>query len=309
MLDDSTKKLDCHVSVITPENIQFEYALAGPFQRLPAFILDLVIRCVVLAVIVVAGTFFSVWLPLGSAMVSIAALIGFFLLSWFYGIFFESRFNGRTPGKMLFKLRTISTDGRPINLSQAALRNTIRLADMAAFLSLQLFSEDMPQAYVIPTFSFGLITMILSPRMQRLGDLAAGTMVVSERIHSSPWNIKPDDVRAYGLAELIPATFVVSSSMAQTLGLYMENRSRLGAARRNEVAKHLAKPLISEFELLADTGPDLLLCALYVRTFQSEQQQEEGRQQLRELNRPVRRPGQSGMPGSGKSGTPGKGNG
>ncbi len=281
MPHDTAPKLDCSTRVITPENIEFEYALAGPFQRLPAFLFDFVLRGLVLIGVLIMMGVFSAFLPVGGSFFFIVALLMFFGLSWFYGIYFETRYSGRTPGKMLFKLRVISVDGRPINGTQAALRNLLRLADMCVMLPFQVLDAEMPPAYVIPTLLVGLVVMTLTRRMQRLGDLAAGTMVVSEGRRSSPLNITPDDMRAFGLAELIPATFSASSTLAQSIGLYMENRRRLSPTRRHEIAKHLSEPLLRKFELLPDTSYDLLLCALYVRTFLSAEQQSQGRQQLR----------------------------
>ena len=153
-------KLDCHVRVITPENIEFEYALAGPFQRLPAFLLDLVIRAAALVGISIFFGTLSSWLPIGPSLITVATLLSFFALSWFYGIYFETRFNGRTLGKMLFRLRVLSADGRPINAVQAALRNLLRAADMGVLLSLQVFDPEAPPAYAIPTMIIGLVTMI-----------------------------------------------------------------------------------------------------------------------------------------------------
>lgn len=283
------EKFDCSVRVITPENIEFEYALAGPFQRLPAFLFDVLLRITTYCVIIFLMALLFSWIAIGSMIFGVAAFLLFFIFSWFYGIYFESRFNGRTPGKMIFRLRVISSDGRPINTVQAALRNLLRLADMNVLVSLQLFSPEAPPMFIIPTMSVGLVAMALTRRMQRLGDLAAGTMVVSEVGKRSPWNLQPDDLRAFGLAELIPATYPISSSLAQTVGMYMENRARFSPARRMEVAKHLSVPLIKKFELLPDTSPDLLLCALYVRIFLSEQQQQTGRERMRQNPAPAGR--------------------
>ncbi len=268
MLQPHPEKLDCFVRVITPENVEFEYALAGPFQRLPAFLFDVFIRLVAMFALLLVLMFTAPFIPLGGVFANVAILLTYFVLSWFYGVYFETRFNGRTLGKMLFKLRVISVDGRPINGIQAALRNLLRLADM------------------YPSPLVGLISMMFTSRSQRLGDLAANTMVVADRGRHSPWDIQPDDVRAFGLAELIPPTFVASQSLAQTVGMYMENRRRLPFLRRLDVAKHLAMPLIRKFELLHDTSPDLLLCAVYVRIFMSDVQQQQGLAQLRSKGAP-----------------------
>ena len=80
---------------------------------------------------------------------------------------------------------------------------------------------------------------------------------------------------------VIPASFVANYTMTQTIGMYMENRRKLPMSRRLELAKYLAGPLIKKFEMLPDTSPDLLLCALFVRIFMSEQQQSDGREKLR----------------------------
>ncbi len=289
MLASTNDKLDCFARVITPENIEFEYALAGPFQRLPAFLLDLALRALFLVGVLFALIAFSVFSLVGGSVIAIVMLLLFFLLSWFYGIYFETHFNGRTPGKMVMKLRVISVDGRPINATQAALRNLLRLADMCVLLPLRSLGEDGPMAYVIPTLSVGFVCMALTRRMQRLGDLAAGTMVISEAQTSSLRLMTPEDPRAYGLAELIPATFSANHSLAQAIGHYMENRGRLSPMRRSEVSKHLAEPLLERFELLPDTSSDLLLCALYTRIFLSAEEQALGLERMRAGNVSTRR--------------------
>jgi uncharacterized RDD family membrane protein YckC len=265
MLYPNQEKIDCFVSVITPENVEFEYALAGPFQRLPAFLFDVVVRYIFLAVLFMTLLFFSSFFAgFGQVAWLVTVLLVTFLVNWFYGAYLETRFNGQTFGKMVFKLRVISVDGRPINGVQAALRNLLRFAD------------------VYPTPLSGLLCTTMTDRFQRIGDLAAGTMVVVERPAATPFDIQPEDSRAFGLAELIPPTFVANYAMAQTIGLYVENRNRLPVVRRMEISSKLAGPLINKFGLLADTSPDLLLCAIYVKIFMSEQQQMAGRELMRQ---------------------------
>ena len=292
LFDPKTEKLDCHARVITPENIAFEYALAGPFKRLPAFLLDVAIRTTAFGLVSTAIGILMGLSGLGGVFGSVyvfLVLVGYFLVSWFYGIYFETYFNGRTPGKMIMKLRVIGVDGRPINGIQAALRNLLRVADTSLMLSLQMFDESLPPAYVIPTMFVGLVTMILTKRFQRIGDLAAGTMVVSEQRKVTPLNQPPDDVRAFGLAELIPPSFEVGSSLAQAVGQYMETRKRLSPRRREEIAGRVAGPLIRKFEMLPDTSADLLMCALYVQTYLSESQRIQGIADMRSRIRPVSR--------------------
>jgi uncharacterized RDD family membrane protein YckC len=262
MLHSTHNRIDCLVRVVTPENVEFEYSLAGPFQRLPAFLLDLMIRAILLFVMFVAVTFTTSFFPFGDTLSSTVSILLVFVLSWFYGAYLEARHNGQTFGKMAFRLRVISVDGRPINGVQAAIRNLLRLAD------------------IYPTPLIGLISMTTSERFQRIGDLAAGTMVILHRNHQTPRDIKPDDARAFALADTIPPTFVASYSMAQTIGFYMESRKRLHAFRRIEIAKKLADPLIAKLGLDPTISSDLLLCALYIHLFMSENQRAAGRRQL-----------------------------
>jgi uncharacterized RDD family membrane protein YckC len=284
-----SNKIRCHARVITPENIAFEYALAGPFQRLPAFLSDVLLRSIVfwvLAFVVILGMSLVNLNAVLGPFLGFLGLVIYFLFSWFYGIYFETYFNGRTPGKMLFKLRAIGVDGRPINGVQAAIRNLLRLADMNVMLSLQIFGNSFPPAFMIPTMSVGLLAMLATSRMQRIGDLAAGTMVVNERRRSRPFHDPPDDNRAFGLAELIPPSYEVGSSLAQAIGLYMENRARLGSRRREEIAGRIGGQLIDEFQLLPDTSNDLLLCALFVRIYLTEEQRTKGLSRLHSAKHP-----------------------
>ncbi len=273
MLQPLQRKIDCVVRVVTPENIEFEYMVAGPFQRLPAFLIDLAVRCSIFAFVII---FFSViGIPLGTGTLTVVftfGLLAFFLLSWVYGTYMETRFNGRTVGKMALRLRVISADGRPINGTQAALRNMLRLCDFMPPLTLTLLIPDAPAANAIPTCLVALVTMTLTNRMQRIGDIAANTMVVWEGRKGYNTNLQPEDPRAYALSELIPPTFQVSRTLAKAVALYMERRIYLSVMRREEIAGNLAKPLLEMFELRPDTSADLLLCAIYVRIYQSEDQ-------------------------------------
>ncbi len=273
MKANTDQKFDCVVRVVTPENIEFEYRVAGPFQRLPAFLIDFALRVVIYNAGLFALAILGIPIgQIGGAFFMLYAFLGFFLLSWLYGAVMEARFNGRTVGKILLGLRVISSDGRPINGSQAAMRNLLRLCDFMPPLSLTLFFPDAPALGVFPTFFIGLVAMTLTVRMQRIGDLAAGTMVVWDRNRGVGALLQPEDVRAFALADLIPPSFLISRSLARTVGHYMERRGQLAPAQRERIASHLAQPLCEKFDLRADTSSDLLLCALYVHIYHSEEQ-------------------------------------
>ena len=99
-------------------------------------------------------------------------LLGFFLLEWFYPVFFELR-SGATPGKRAMGLRVVHDDGTPVGAVASVIRNLLRVADF-----LPLF------------YAAGLVSCLVDRDFRRLGDLAAGTLVV----HSEP-PLKPQGIR------------------------------------------------------------------------------------------------------------------
>lgn len=269
--------LDTTIEVVTPENIAFDYQLAGPFRRLPAYLFDIGVRIVVFGLIVflllfaggLAGAFSGRIVP---AMGAAILLFLYFLQSWFYGVFFETYFNGRTPGKWLCGLRVISDDGHPITAMQALLRNLLRVVDLMPAATLVAIDPENPYFQIpLMTGMVGLFTMMMTRRFQRLGDLAAGTMVV---IDERSWTLpvaRVDDPRIPALASFIPADYRATPTMAKALANYAERRLHLSPGRRREIARHLAVPLIERFEFRRDIDPDLLLYALYYRTFLADQ--------------------------------------
>lgn len=249
----NTKQTDTTIQVVAPENIAFTYRVAGPFRRFPAYLLDLVFRGAALLGLGILLSMFSV--AVGSLAMAIWVVV-LFLTSWFYGGLFEAYWNGQTPGKRIMGMRVLSTNGRPIDGYQAILRNLLRTVDV-------YFA------------GIGVVVMACNGRLQRLGDLACGTMVV---IEERPWlsgiaNL--DDPRVYQLASYLPSDLKVSRGMALTLAHYAERRRYFSAPRRREVAAHVARPLLKQYGLPADTSFDLLLCTMYYRLFIADRGQDE----------------------------------
>ncbi|MFK8113061.1 MAG: RDD family protein [Rubripirellula sp.] len=264
--------LDTTIAVVTPENIAFDYQLAGPFRRLPAYMVDVAVRWVMILLIIfvvfMIGGLIDITVLGPFAMAS--AFLTYFMINWFYGTFMETYFNGRTIGKWACGIRVIDVDGRPITGKRALIRNLLRIADMAPPLAISSVIEDLPMIFMVlmvPTGMIALIVMISTKRLQRLGDLAAGTMVI---VDERSWRLpvaKVDDARVPALASFVPADYRVSRSMARTLAIYAERRHFLTPARRREVARHLTIPLVEQFEFRNDIDPDLLMYALYYKTF------------------------------------------
>ena len=261
-----TEQLDSSIEIVTPENIAFRYEVAGPFRRMPAFLIDYAIRFgVMLLCMFLLG---AAGLLNGFAGIGLVLLL-WFVLEWFYGGLFETYWNGQTPGKRMVGIRVLCTDGRPINGLQAVMRNILRFADLMPVLPLSAL-VGTPVGLAIPTGMIGLITPMLNPRFQRLGDMVCGTMVV---IEDRSWLFgvtKIEDPRAAQLAEYIPANFEIRRQLSRAVATYVERRRFFSPARRREIARHLAEPLLERFNLPPDTSYDLMVCALYHRAFVAE---------------------------------------
>ncbi|WP_404423816.1 RDD family protein [Nibricoccus sp. IMCC34717] len=144
----------------TPEGVQFSHRLASPVLRMCAWVID------VSAVSAAWGVLSALIGLLGLLSWDVAGLVltvSYFALSQGYRILAEWRWRGQTLGKRVFRLRVIDAGGFPLTLSQTLLRNILRFADA------------LPAAYLI-----GGVSALLSRQAQRLGDIAAGTLVIWE---------------------------------------------------------------------------------------------------------------------------------
>lgn len=160
----------------TPERVPLHFALASIGNRFLACAVDHALQIIALLLVYLTATLVAnVAIVTGQLMDApkwvIAILIIFiFLIMSGYFVFFEWLWNGQTPGKRWLKLRVIREDGRPITFWEAAGRNLLRTFDI------------MPA----PFYSIGLITVFITDKDQRVGDLVAGTVVVREREAEAP---------------------------------------------------------------------------------------------------------------------------
>lgn len=169
----------------TPERVRLEFALASIGNRFLAAAIDHFIQYLAIFLVV-----FVVVIAIGLESLSSAAsandlfqdvpnwliaatIVILFLLFSGYFVFFEWLMDGQTPGKRLLKLRVIREDGRPITLWEAMARNLLRIFDAIP-------------GFFLPIYSIGLITIFLSNRDQRVGDIFAGTVVIRERFDEAP---------------------------------------------------------------------------------------------------------------------------
>ncbi|REJ97663.1 MAG: RDD family protein [Planctomycetota bacterium] len=267
-------QLDTTIEVVTPENVLLQYQVCGPFRRLIAFALDVGLRIAVFfALWMVVGIFFG-FLQIAVIGVAIMVLV-YFVFSWFYGGLFEAYWNGQTPGKRVMGIRVLTLTGEPINALQAILRNVLRVVDALPpfLLPLSWFIPDTPAYMLLPGMSYlaALVSMTCTEHFQRLGDLPTGTMVVVEQRRWHHGLVKIDEPLVVQLASELPANLEISRSLGKTLAHYVERRRVFPPARRADLSRHVGTLLVKRLGLPEDTSHDLLLCAIYYRTFISDQ--------------------------------------
>jgi uncharacterized RDD family membrane protein YckC len=243
--------LDTTVRLVTPERIVFLYPLAGPFRRFFAYVIDLAVK----AGLVFVGVMIAILLAVGGSAAGFGPLlIGWFLLDWGYGAALEGLFNGQTAGKRALGIRVVTDQGVPITGAQAVLRNLVGAADG-----------------LIPFFYLtGLSSMVLTSKFQRLGDLAAGTMVVVEERQRRSGMVRVEEPAVTALLPWLPIRVAAGPELARALSDYVKRRERFQPALREEMAAPLARPLRDKLGLPAGATADAVLCAVYHRVFLGE---------------------------------------
>ncbi len=158
--------MNSELRIRTPEGITFAYQLAGPVARCMAWGTDLI---VIIALGQGVSTLFSVLGFVSPDFATALSLIAYFVVSIGYGVFTEWAWRGQTLGKRVMRLRVMDAQGLRLQFHQVLMRNLLRFADL------------LPACYLV-----GGVTMFLSRRAQRLGDLAANTVVVHIPRHAEP---------------------------------------------------------------------------------------------------------------------------
>lgn len=149
--------LDTRYSIETPEGISLQLTVAGPAVRVLAYLIDLLIRGTIQLGLVLVLSLLGV---AGWGLLTIAM----FILGWFYSVMFEVFWQGQTPGKRVMGLTVVNDNATAVGWSSSIIRNLFRVVDI------------MPLFY-----SVGLISMSINPHFKRVGDLAAGTVVIYSR--------------------------------------------------------------------------------------------------------------------------------
>jgi len=234
-------QLDDQLKIRTPEGVELTLTLAGLGSRIVASLLDTLLQVVAVVVVAIAASF----APAGAGDLAFGLVALFvFLLFLGYPILFEVLDGGRSIGKRAAGIKVVRTDGGPIGLASAAIRNVMRLVDL------------LPFAYAV-----GAITIVATARNQRLGDLAAGAVVIRERLG------KPIPLGQF-LSEPEPAgttRFDLTALAQEDLALisrFFERRGSLSPERRQQLGGEIAQRIANKTAVDVPEDPEPFLWAV-----------------------------------------------
>ena len=231
------------LSVETPEQIDINFQQAGIGSRFYAALIDFLLLLLVALIgyyvnerfISELGDIFGKWLSaLGGIIV--------FALNWGYYIIFEITTNGQSLGKRVLGLRVIKEGGYPISFADSAIRNLVRIADFLPFF-----------------YGVGLLVMLINKNWQRLGDLAAGTLVIKTARKELTLNSTGSQGDAPSVS-VSPRVFIydawiqpelVTETETRAIREYLARRTRLAVNRRSALARAIASPIV---EKMGGTG-------------------------------------------------------
>jgi len=162
---------DTDLVVATPERVSFDYQVAGLGTRAIAQLVDLLILSAILIVVIVIGVVTGA--AVGSDTIgTLIEVLGSFVIVFGYFWVSEGIWSGQTIGKKIFRLRAVGDRGEPLTFMQAGIRNVVRIVDF------------LPYGYGV-----GFVVLFVNGRGKRLGDLAAGTIVVKDSDYVWLWQL------------------------------------------------------------------------------------------------------------------------
>lgn len=221
--------MDRTLEVRTPESIAFSYELAGLGSRFLALVVDQAIQIAVLVAIFAGAIFWAVRnvprasvspadVKLGESIAIAVFVVIAFAVLFGYFIVFEATWNGQTPGKKLLGIRVVRDGGYPIDFGASLIRNLIRVGEQ-----------------LIGYYTIAAISALISPENKRLGDLAAGTIVVRDARLAQPMKLRERaEEPAYA------PTAYLSGEERALVKRFIERRDTLSADRRRELSWDLA---------------------------------------------------------------------
>lgn len=243
--------MDDRYYVETPEVVAIVYDVAGLGSRCVAAAIDTLLilllqaglGAAVLGAASVTGSFAD---DLSNLVLALWAILGFLLL-WGYYLLFELLWSGQSPGKRIIGLRVIREGGRPLDFSASAVRNLVRIVDFLPF-----------------GYGLGVLAAFADPRARRLGDFAAGTLVVRESLPltldevvrgAAPASVAPRAADAPP-APLLPNLHAVGADEYELAEEFLRRRESLAPARRAALATEIAAALRARLSLPSGGDPE-----------------------------------------------------
>ncbi|MDA7880754.1 RDD family protein [Akkermansiaceae bacterium] len=205
------RRIDTLQTVELADGIEIHLRVAGPYLRLMAWIIDLLAKIALMLVyallVQMTNSIF------GYNVASGFMTLGYFLILWFYHVLFEVSKSGATLGKKAMGLRVVNEAGGPISMGQSMVRNFVRFFEM-----------------IIPFLG---IMAFFHPRFQRLGDLAAGTLVVYSRARLDPMTPGPPPLNS------VPVAVALTREEEAAIMSYRDRSGSWSEGRRAELGNHL----------------------------------------------------------------------
>lgn len=258
----ASRKVSTALYIETPENVVLDYQLAGPTVRGLAYLLDLVVR---IGIIVVLSLFLWAASIVWSSGVSLGVFLIFkFFIDWFYFVFSEVYFRGKSIGKHAMGLRVIHVRGYPVSFWPSCLRNLLRAADSMPFL----------------LHGVAFISILVTKRGQRLGDLLARTVVITERRVRLPKEpIILEKIQPLPRTELV-GSYVPSGRTLATIEDFLGRRFVLSHDRGHALAGPLAAKLAERLNFqgepkLVQKYPMAFLARVYVTFLERVEEDDE----------------------------------
>ncbi len=225
----------------TPESVELEFPLSGIGSRTLALLVDYTLLTLAIAVVLFLWAIVSYQLTeyfpntegLGSWLIAIPFLLCFAIFVGYF-VFFETLWQGQTPGKRVAQIRVIRDDGRPVSLPQATLRALLRIFDDLSF------------------FVVGFLMIVLGKQEKRIGDWVAGTVVIQEHRSQSGKIQLFDQAKAQEVAEFLVAEQEILDLLPDDFAIvreYLRRRDKLSSRARETASLNLAEQVKQRLEL------------------------------------------------------------
>ena len=233
------------LNIDTPEQVSLEFSLATVGSRFLALAVDTLIQVgsalVLFIGVGIGAAAASFTLEQAGPWLMAVLVLGLFAVYYVYFAVFEAVWNGQTPGKRVVGLRVIHASGRPVSVFEAILRNIVRIAD------------QLPGIYAV-----GIVSVFLTERSQRLGDLAAGTVVVHERVEGEAAR-ELTTPRTAGLPVTHYGATRLSAEEISVIELFFRRREQLDGHARVRAARRIAERIRQRLGISAPIDNEQLL--------------------------------------------------